>query len=171
MRRKHSYTFFSKKILFIALFFLPDYLYCQPGVPDSMYIDLDKIDTYQSIRNKTEGAYLPSNSSLESSYADLTFKGGSSLRDIPAKYINHKLILRFYAANHSDATDSVWFFPSFFYSSIQLYKVSGNKLTSIPDVKPAFDDSMGYRLLTLGPHDSSGFLAELRFVKTYTNSI
>jgi hypothetical protein len=65
----------------------------------------------------------------------------------------------------------VWFFPSFFYSSIQLYRVTGRTLTSIPNVEPPFDDSMGYRLLTLGPHDSSAFLAELGFVKTYTNSI
>jgi signal transduction histidine kinase len=171
MRKKHTYILFSKKILFIVLFFLPAHLFCQPAVPDSTYIDLDKIATYQSIRNKTEGAYLAFNSSLENSYAGLTFKGGSSLRDIPAKYINHKLVLRFYAVNHSDAVDSVWFFPSFFYTSIQLYRVTRNNLTSIPNVEPPFDDSMGYRLLTLGPHDSSAFLAELGFLKTYTNSV
>ena len=171
MRKKHVYILFSKNTLFIVIFFLPVYLYCQPVVPDSTYIDLDKIVTYQSIRNKTEGAYLPSDSALENSYAGLTFKTGSFLRDIPAKYINHKLILRFYAVNHSDAVDSVWFFPSFFYSSIQLYQVTGNNLASIPNVEPPFDDSIGYRLLTLGPHDSSAFLAELGFVKTYTNSI
>jgi signal transduction histidine kinase len=171
MRKKHIYILFSKKTLFIVIFFLPSCLYCQPAVPDSIYIDLDKIETYQSIRNKTEGAYLPFNSALENSHAGLMFKGGSFLRDIPAKYINHKLILRFYAVNHSNAVDSVWFFPSFFYSAIQLYRVTGNNLTSIPNVEPPFDDSMGYRLLTLGPHDSSAFLAELGFVKTYTNSI
>jgi len=171
MRKKHVYILFSKNTLLIVIFFLPVYLYCQPVVPDSTYIDLDKIVTYQSIRNKTEGAYLPSDSALENSYAGLTFKPGSFLRDIPAKYINHKLILRFYAVNHSDAVDSVWFFPSFFYSSIQLYQVTGNNLASIPNVEPPFDDSIGYRLLTLGPHDSSAFLAELGFVKTYTNSV
>jgi signal transduction histidine kinase len=136
-----------------------------------MYIDLDKIVTYQSIRNKTEGAYLPFNSSLATSYTDLSFKGGPYLRNIPAKYINHKLILRFYAVNHSDDVDSVWFFPSFYYRSIQLYRVTANKLTPIPNFEPPFEDSMGYRLLTLGSHDSSAFLAELGFVKTYTNSI
>ena len=170
MRKKHINILFSK-ILFIVAVFLPGYLNCQRAVPDSFYIDLDKIATYQSIRSKTEGAYLSSNSSLQDSYTGLTFKDGSSLRDIPAKYVNHKLILRFYAANHSDAIDSVWFFPSFFYSSIQLYRVFGDKITIIPNVEPSFDDSMGYRLVTLGPHDSSAFLAELGFVKTYTNSI
>jgi len=171
MRKKHIYILFSKKKFFFILFFLPSYLHCQPAVPDSMYIDLEKIETYQSIRSKTEGAYLPSHSPLERSYAGLEFKSGSFLRDIPAKYINHKLILRFYAVNRSEAVDSVWFFPSFFYCSMQLYRVSGNKLFAIPNVEPSFDDSMGYRLLTLGPHDSSAFLAELGFVKTYTNSI
>src|SRR5262245_12960259 len=171
MRKKHLYILFSKKVLFLVIIFLPRLLNCQVAVPDSLYIDLDKIETYQSIRNKTEGAYLNSHLSLEPSYADLIFRAGSTLRDIPPKYINHKLILRFYAVNHSEAEDSVWFFTSFFYSSIQLYRVSTDKLTRLPNVEPAFEDSMGYRLLTLGPHDSSAFLAELGFVKTYTNSV
>jgi len=171
MRKKLSYILFSKKVLFIVFIFLPGFLFSQPAVPDSVYIDLDKIATYQSIRSKTEGAYLPFNSQLENSYADLKFKSGSSLRDIPAKYINHKLILRFYAVNRSDQVDSVWFFPSFFYSSIQLYRATGIKLTTIPTIEPPFDDSLGYRLLILAPHDSSAFLAELGFVKTYTNSV
>src|SRR5678815_4517768 len=100
MRKKHIYILFSTKVLLTILILLPGSLYCQHSVPDSFYIDLDKIATYQSIRSKTEGAYLPSDSSLEDSYANLTFRNGSSLRDIPAKYINHKLILRFYAVNH-----------------------------------------------------------------------
>src|ERR1051326_8859720 len=107
MRKKHIYILFSEKILLIVFIFVPGYLLCQPAVPDSVYIDLDKIATYQSIRGKSEGAYLPSNMSLQNSYAGLGFKSGSSLRDIPAKYINHKLILRFYAVNHSDGIDSV----------------------------------------------------------------
>ena len=171
MRKKHINILFSEKVLFTVFIFFPGYLFCQPAVPDSVYIDLDKIATYQSIRSKTEGAYLPFNSSLENSYSGLEFKSGSSLRDIPAKYINHKLILRFYAVNRSDEVDSVWFFPSFFYSSIQLYRATGNRLTTIPTVEPSFDDSLGYRLLILAPHDSSAFLAELGFVKTYTNSV
>jgi len=171
MRKKHIYILFSKKILFIVIVFFPGYAVCQPPVPDSIYIDLDKIATYQSIRSKCEGAYLPSNLPLENSYTALKFKNGSSLRDIPAKYINHKLILRFYAVNRSGEIDSVWFFPSFFYSSIQLYRVNGDNLTTIPTVEPSFEDSLGYRLLTLGPRDSSAFLAELGFVKTYTNSV
>jgi len=171
MRKKHIYILFSTKVLLTILIFLPRTLYSQHTIPDSFYIDLDKIATYQAIRSKTEGAFLPHRAPLESSYANLVFKDGSTLRDIPPKYINHKLILRFYVVNHSDAIDSVWFFPSFFYTSIQLYRVSGSKLTIVPNVEPPFDDSMGYRLLTLGPHDSSAFLAELSFVKTYTNSV
>src|SRR5262245_17589257 len=132
MRKNRLHISLSKEISFIILVLLPCCLHCQRPVPDSLYIDLDKIETYQAFRSKTEGAYLPPNLSLEGSYGNLRFKEGSSLRDIPAKYINHKLILRFYAVNHSDATDSVWFFPSFFYSSIQLYRVYGSKLMTIP---------------------------------------
>jgi signal transduction histidine kinase len=146
--------------------------YCYGQVPDSLYIDLGKITAYQSIRDKAEGTYLPPHTVLQKSYPDLTFKGGPFLRNnIPSKFVNHKLLLRFYVKNDLDAPDSVWFFPGFFYSAIQLYRISGNKLIRVPVIKPPFTDSIGYRLLTLASHDSSAFLAELSFVKTYTNSI
>lgn len=159
------------KFFFCIAFFLVTACCCGQ-VPDSFYVDLEKITAYQSLRDKAEGVYLPPHTILENSYPDLKFKSGSFIRgDIPSKFINHKLILRFYVKNSSDAADSVWFFPGFFYSSITLYKIAEDKLIRIPVIEPPFADSMGYRLLTLSPHDSSTFLAELTFVKTYTNSI
>src|SRR5436853_884978 len=159
-----------KIFFFILLVTLTGYSHGQ--VPDSLYIDLDNITTYKQIRDKAEGAYLPPHTTLERSYADFKFRRVSFLKvDVPAKFVNHKLVLRFYAVNHSEVPDSVWFFPGFFYSAIQLYRLSGNKLISLRDIKPQFQDSIGYRLLTLAPHDSSTFLAELSFVKTYTNGI
>jgi hypothetical protein len=90
---------------------------------------------------------------------------------VAAKFVNHKLILRFHVVNRSDVPDSAWFFPGFYYSAIRLYRLSDNQPRQIPDTEPDFPDSIGYRLLDLAPHDSAVFLAELKFVKTYTNNI
>jgi signal transduction histidine kinase len=109
---------------------------------------------------------------LDKYYAVLKFQKGSLFKkDIPAKLVNHKLILRFHVTNRADLADSAWFFPGLYYSSIQLYKDSAGELVTLPNIEPPFADSMGYRLFILNPHDSATLLAELTFVKTYVNTI
>lgn len=140
--------------------------------PDSTTIDITKAIPYLAIRDKTEVAFLSADSALESSYSAINFKNGSSfIKDIPARLVNHKLILRFSVENSANDPDSDWFFPGLYYSSIQLYKLSHGALTKLPNIEPEFADSMGYRLITLGPHDSATLLAEMTFVKTYINTI
>jgi len=170
--RKNSFRFFISKVYFFFSFmFFCCYSFCQ-SIPDSVYVDLSKITTYEPIRNKTEVAFLSPDSALDKSYGTLQFQSGSLFRkDMPAKFVNRKLILRFHIANSTGVTDSTWFFPGFFYYDIHLYRVSGNSLTKIPNIEPNFPDSMGYRLLDLPPGDSATFLAELRPVKTYINNI
>jgi len=144
---------------------------CQP-VADSAYVDLDKITTFQPFRSKTEMAFIPASASLVSSYPNLQFQNTLLLkREIPSKLVNRKLILRFYVRNNSNEFDSVWFFPGFYFSPIRLYKVSGRQLTLMQNVEPDIEDSMGYRLLALPPHDSATVLAEMSILKTYTNYI
>lgn len=139
-------------------------------VPDSTYIDLSKAVPYLLIRDNSEAAFLSRDSSLEKSYSSLTFQRASAFKkDVPGKFVTQKLILRFHVAANN--IDSVWFFPGFFYSNIQFYKLSDTGLIKIPSVEPQNRDSIGYRLLTLAPHDSATFLAELEFVKTYNNVI
>jgi signal transduction histidine kinase len=141
-------------------------------IPDSSIIRSSEISTYKMIRDKIQVAFLPVNSSLDSTYDNLKFQNGSLYKkDIAAKFINKKLVLRFYLSNSAGIPDSVWFFPGFYYSSIQLYRLNGNKLNKLPVIEPNFPDSIGYRLITLAPQDSAIFLAELHFVKTYTNYI
>src|ERR1041385_4578902 len=65
----------------------------------------------------------------------------------------------------------MWLFPGFFYSSIHLYRVLGWQLLAIPDIKPAIQDSIGYRLIVIAPHDSATYVAKMSIVKTYTNYI
>ena len=171
MKRKPA-AFLFLNFLLLASFTLSYYKsFCQV-VPDSSIIRLSEVVTYKMIRDKTDVAFLPVKSSLDSTYANLKFQNGSLYKkDVPAKFVDKKLVLRFYLSNSTELPDSVWFFPGFYYSSIQLYKQSGSTLTKLPAIEPDFSDSIGYRLITLAPHDSAKFLAELHLVKTYTNYI
>ncbi len=171
MKRKPA-AFLFLNFLLLAFFALSyNKSFCQV-VPDSSIIRLSEVVTYKMIRDKTAVAFLPVKSSLDSTYANLKFQNGSLYKkDVPAKFVNKKLVLRFYLSNSADLPDSVWFFPGFYYSSIQLFRMSGSMLTKLPVIEPDFPDSIGYRLITLAPHDSIIFLAELHLVKTYTNYI
>ena len=170
MRAKSIFILIAKFALLHSAFLLQIRSYCQ--VPDSTMIDAAKISTYELVRDKAEVSFLPVDAVLEQSYRSLPFQNGAVFRkDVPAQYVNHQLILRFHLVNRSDAPDSLWFFPGFYYSSIRLYRLAKNALRRLPDVEPNFPDSIGYRLLDLAPHDSATFLAEMSFVKTYTNSI
>ncbi len=170
MRRKPIFVLNSKNYLLLFIIFFNNPGFSQ-FVPDSNLIDLNKISTYEVIRDKAEVAFVPTEFDLNS-YNILKFQSGSAFRkDVPAKFVNKKLIVRFRAVNRADVPDSVWFFPGFYFSAIQLYRVSGNELIHIQNIEPDFSDSIGYRLLNLAAHDSATFVAQLGFVKTYINNI
>jgi signal transduction histidine kinase len=158
-----------KFLLLILVVFSWRSSFCQL-IPDSSYIDLSKAIPYELIRDKSEVAFLARDSSLKKSYPFLKFQSASSFKkDVPGKFVTKKLILRFHVT--SKDADSAWFFPGFFYSNIQLHKLSENGLITLPSVEPLIRDSIGYRMITVAPNDSATFLAELDFVKTYNNVI
>ena len=145
--------------------------YSQVSV-DTLSIDLSKSTPYQLIRDKSEIAFLPADVPLENSYSSIKFQNGSHFKkDVAAKYVTQKLIIRFRLVNRSTQADSVWFFPGFFYSQINLYKVTGAGLARLPAIEPVSPDSIGYRLLPLPAGDSATIVSELKFVKTYNNNI
>ena len=171
MRRTCFHVNVCKPSFLICFLFCCQHSFSQL-TSDSTTIDISKAIPYLAIRDKTEVAFLSADSSLESSYPAINFQKGSSfIKDIPARFVNHKLILRFRVQNSADAADSDWFFPGLYYSSIQLYKLSQGTLIKLPTIEPDFPDSMGYRLFILSPHDSATLLAEMTFVKTYINTI
>jgi signal transduction histidine kinase len=84
--------------------------------------------------------------------------------------INKKTILRFTIANSSDQTASAFFCPGFLLDSIQLYRL-GSSPEAVPSILPDDPDSLGYRQITLPPHDTATFFAVLCFIKTATNTV
>jgi signal transduction histidine kinase len=90
--------------------------------------------------------------------------------------INKKTILRFTVTNRSDTPASAFFCPGYLLDSIQLYRLAANPagtspLTPLPSILPDDPDSIGYREITLAPHDTATFFAVLTFIKAATNTV
>jgi signal transduction histidine kinase len=109
--------------------------------------------------------------------------------------INKKTILRFTITNSGDQPASAFFCPGFLLDSIQLYRLAANPpkttsetrlaanpapptatsasapLSPIPPILPDDPDSLGYRQITLAPHDTATFFAVLCFIKAATNTV
>jgi len=95
--------------------------------------------------------------------------------------INKKTILRFTITNSGDRPASAFFCPGFLLDSIQLYRLPGEAPAKagphpttpspVPAILPDDPDSLGYRQITLDPHDTATFFAVLCFIKASTNSV
>src|ERR1700743_3090038 len=94
---------------------------------------------------------------------------------IPAEVINGKTVLRFTIANSSDRTIDAYFCPGFLIDTISLYRLrpmaSPGEIEALPKAMPDDPDSLGYRRLSMGPHDTATFFAVLSFIKASTNSL
>src|SRR5258708_5997571 len=105
MRKKLISALLAKFFFFtvLILFFKPGF--CQT-IPDSAFVDLSRITKYEVIRDKTEVAFLSPDSSLEKYYPALKYQKGSVFKkDVAAKFVNRKLILRFHILNPANSVD------------------------------------------------------------------
>lgn len=94
----------------------------------------------------------------------------------PAILINGSTVLRFTLVNSGDQAASVFFCPGFLVDTIRLYRLTSGVtdnpvVETLPRVLPDDPDSVGYREITMGPHDTSTYYAVLSFIKTATNSL
>lgn len=136
------------------------------------YINLNKITVAKSIAGSVSSVFVNPSFELQKEYNKLKFEPKVKFKGlIPDKYVTKKLLLKFNIQNTADTISSIYFFPGFYYTNIQLYKLNGSSVTKLPNVLPNNPDSIGYRLITLNPFDSSTIVAELTFLKTYINSI
>ena len=93
---------------------------------------------------------------------------------IPASHINKLLVLKFILVNTSDTLKSAYFCPGFFFNSIRLFKTSeqtSDPVLALPSQMPQNPDSLGYRKISLQPHEKATFFALLTFIRSATNSI
>ena len=150
----------------------------QPAPPqqkDSLsnsYIDISKIGLKKNIGDFASSVYINKNEVPETIYSSLHFIPGIIHPGaIPNKYVTKKTLLKFHIFNSSDSIVAVYFFPGFYYNNILLYQEQSSTLKKLPPILPDNSDSIGFRLISLAPHDSAVIVADLNFVKTYINAL
>ncbi|MBL7739322.1 MAG: hypothetical protein JNK14_08875 [Chitinophagaceae bacterium] len=159
--------------LFIALFLsLCHHSKTQDAISQK-YIDISAIRLVKSISKDVNSAYIQGKENLTSSDINsLSFSPEViHKKTVPNSYVTQKAVLQFRLCNNSDSATGIYFFPGFYYRSIRLYKLDQGNLMEIPRKLPANPDSIGYRYIPLGPHDSATIFAELSFIRTYINTI
>ncbi len=133
-------------------------------------IDISRIKLVKNITTEISTAYFSKKMTLPAIYfQSLQFYPGLvHKKTIPNDFITKGAVMRFDLCNSGDSAFSVYFFPGLYYDHIKLYRAWNNKLEELPRVLPDHPDSIGYRLISLSPHDTATIVAELGFVKTYT---
>lgn len=135
-------------------------------------IDLGKITLSRNIRDNLELAYIKLGSNLPEVYDTLQFSPGLIHKNfIPQSHVTQKAILRFEVTNNADTVYNTWFFPGLYYWDIVLYRVKEGGIQKIPTVLSSTTREISYRLITVPPHSTETFLAELTFVRTHLNRI
>jgi signal transduction histidine kinase len=134
--------------------------------------DISKIRLADTITNNMELAYLSPDSSLPENYPYLRFESGIVTRKkVSDENVPKMAIIRFRVCNSGDTVNGAYFFPGYYFNSINLYRVEGNTISPLPRILPANPDSIGYRYFTLAAKDSATMIAVLKMEKTYNNVI
>ncbi|MBS1575779.1 MAG: hypothetical protein JST09_10795 [Bacteroidetes bacterium] len=119
-----------------------------------------------------ELAFVSADSLPGEYYTKLKFNPGTDKwKKVPDELVPKIAVIRFKVCNSGDTVKGVYFFPGYYFSTINLYRVAVNKLIPLPRILPDNPDSIGYRYFTLGPGDSATIVAELKMEKTYNNVI
>jgi signal transduction histidine kinase len=157
-----------RKCLVLVLLFSSCKIFCQDST--LRYVNISETKYLDTIREQIATAFVSPDLSIEKNYNNLGFRMGRQFRTIPPKFVSKSIIAKFKVANFSDSIRSVYFFPGFYFDDIRLFRQTDNGLIPLPRILPMRADSLGYRLITLEPHDSAVLFAQLHQVKTYNNN-
>ena len=135
-------------------------------------IDFSIIHNYVTYKNPPV-VFVNKKFDLTKNYSAISnsFKPLLGITISPEKVIS-KVITRITIVNTGEKEESCYFFPGFYFSNVNLYKVEkNNKLTNLPTIAPDIKDSVSFRLITIAPNDSMTLLAECIQIKTYVNLV
>lgn len=159
-------------LLCILFYFICYYSNAQDSSAKA-YIDISTVKLVKSLSKDVTSAYFRHDEevSVQNVKNKLFSPGVIHKRTVPNPYVTQKAVLQFSLCNSADTATGIYFFPGFYYRSINLYRLEQDKLLRIPRVLPDNPDSIGYRYILLAAHDSVTIFAELVFIKTYINTL
>lgn len=176
----------SRKTLFIAtrtaciclllLAFRPDNQ--AQNIPDPPIADLAQTGLLNKLDSNT-WYYFSNNRSLAiDGLPYFPYQKGTKKFEhfISPDKVNKKTVLRFTLTNSSERPQSAYFCPGFLMDTIDIYRLveqapAPPKIAAIPRVLPNDPDSLGYRKITLDPHEKATFYAVLSLIKASSNSL
>ncbi|MES1215570.1 MAG: 7TM diverse intracellular signaling domain-containing protein [Bacteroidota bacterium] len=136
------------------------------------YYDIAGVKLADTMTRNMETVFLSPDSSLLQYYQQLKFTRIITDRQkVNDENVPKKVIIRFKIFNSADTTNGAYFFPGFYFNSIELFKEDKNGITALPRIMTDNADSIGYRYLSLPGKDSATIVAELSMEKTYNNVI
>jgi signal transduction histidine kinase len=163
---------FFRHFISVSCFFCLVLLPCSGRAQDSshVYMDISNVILEQRFNKAISSYYTTQKGSLSDLYPGMDFKSGiQHSGPLPNKWVTKRIFLRFYICNNSDSLSAAYFCPGYYFKKINLYRMEGNRLTPLPDIRPVSNEQDGFRLIGLAPHDSAMVIAELSGVKTYNN--
>jgi signal transduction histidine kinase len=170
MKSSTHQNYLLKKAWLLALLFVTAASLKSFGQNPDTTITINK-DLESITIQKFAAGFLPTSFNIEANYKSdiLSYKPFTS-KLIPPADVSKKTITRFTVINNTDKPDSIYFFPTFYFRHVVLYKIENDKATPLPVIAPAIKDSVSYRLFHVMPHDTMTILAECYPVRTYTDA-
>ncbi len=160
--------FFISNVCFFCLLLLP----CSLTAQDSshVYLDISKVILEERFNKDISSFYTTQKGAINELYPRMVFEPGiQHSGTLPNDWVTKRIFLRFNVCNNTDSNSAVYFCPGYYFTKINLYRVEGNQLIPLPDIRPAINERDGFRLIELGPNDSALLVTELSGVKTYNN--
>ncbi len=163
---------FSRYFISTVCFFCLTLLTCSLMAQDSshVYLDISKVILEQRFNKAVSSFYTTQQGEINEIYPGMEFKNGiQHAGPVPNKWVTKRIFLRFYICNNSDSISAAYFCPGYYFKKINLYRLDGNQLVPLPDIRPASSEQDGFRLIEIAPQDSVMIVSELSGVKTYNN--
>lgn len=173
MRLSSPLKFFCIRIARSLFICVSVFLLLSPGSLYAQQIDSIYVinNPQKSIRlSRIYSAMVSANINLEDDYHDSLISKHKLIKgSISPGNVSKKLITKFSVYNPKDETDTLCFFPGFFFKNAILHELKNQHLKSLPILAPKIDDSISFRMFTVKANDTATFIAESYMEKTYAN--
>jgi two-component system, NarL family, sensor histidine kinase DesK len=94
---------------------------------------------------------------------------------LPAGWVEKELFLQFVLSNDTNVQRTVSFYPGMYFTRIKLFRAEPQAIAAtfhpLRDSVPAENNIEGYKLITLGPHESVTIFARLNFLRSSQNTL